>query len=412
MSTTLTTKHYQDFTMRKLLWILLLLPLMASACKKDQNGTDVPDKPIVQPEIPLSDSVFFYEQRLFAPGDYGSKNYRIPAICTLNDGTLLVVNDRRKNNEGDLPQDIDIVYRRSTDNGRTWSEPEYLIQGRGYKKGYGDPALVVCENGDVLCAFCGWNGFWQSTEADPEKIFISRSIDGGITWQEPVDITSIVWGSLALNPECRTYKGAFIASGNGLRLQRGEHKGRILFVAALCRGNENVPDNYVVYSDDNGNTWQMSECAYRAGDEAKVIELSDGKVLMSIRQNGARGYNISEDAGVHWGQQGKWNEMTTNACNGDMLRLCAVDQGGERNILLHSIPNSMEREKVSVFISYDEGRTWQDPVLLCPGLSVYSSLTLQHDGTIGVYVEKNTNKGCELWYQNFTYAWLLEQLKK
>lgn len=395
-----------------LIWgLLALMPMMA--CTKPEEpvvpgGTDT----VVATQIPLNDSVFFYEQRLFAPGEYGSRNYRIPAICTLDDGTLLVVNDRRKYNEGDLPQDIDIVCRRSTDNGRTWSEPEYVIQGRGYKKGYGDPALVVCENGDVLCAFCGWNGFWQSTEADPEKIFISRSADGGITWQEPVDITALVWGSQALNPECRTYKGAFIASGNGLRLLRGEHKGRILFVAALCRGNENVPDNYVVYSDDNGHSWQVSECAYRAGDEAKVMELADGKVLMSIRQNGARGYNVSDDAGVHWGEQGRWTEMTTNACNGDMLRLSAVDQGGERNILLHSIPNSMEREKVSVYVSYDEGRSWQDPVLLCPGLSVYSSLTLQHDGTIGCYVEKNTSQGCELWYQNFTYAWLLTQMKK
>lgn len=395
-----------------LIWgFLALMPMMA--CTKPEEpvvpgGTDT----VVVTQIPLNDSVFFYEQRLFAPGEYGSRNYRIPAICTLDDGTLLVVNDRRKYNEGDLPQDIDIVCRRSSDNGRTWSEPEYVIQGRGYKKGYGDPALVVCENGDVLCAFCGWNGFWQSTEADPEKIFISRSADGGQTWQEPVDITALVWGSQALNPECRTYKGAFIASGNGLRLLRGEHKGRILFVAALCRGNENVPDNYVVYSDDNGQSWQVSECAYRAGDEAKVMELSDGRVLMSIRQSGARGYNVSDDAGVHWGQQGRWNEMTTNACNGDMLRLSAVDQGGERNILLHSIPNSMEREKVSVYVSYDEGRSWQDPVLLCPGLSVYSSLTLQHDGTIGCYVEKNTAQGCELWYQNFTYAWLLTQMKK
>lgn len=395
-----------------LIWGLLALMPMMACTKPEEPVVPGGEDTVVATQIRLNDSVFFYEQRLFAPGEYGSRNYRIPAICTLDDGTLLVVNDRRKYNEGDLPQDIDIVCRRSSDNGRTWSEPEYVIQGRGYKKGYGDPALVVCENGDVLCAFCGWNGFWQSTEADPEKIFICRSTDGGQTWQEPVDITALVWGSQALNPECRTYKGAFIASGNGLRLLRGEHKGRILFVAALCRGNENVPDNYVVYSDDNGQSWQVSECAYRAGDEAKVMELADGKVLMSIRQNGARGYNVSDDAGVHWGEQGRWSEMTTNACNGDMLRLSAVDQGGERNILLHSIPNSMEREKVSVFVSFDEGHTWQNPVLLCPGLSVYSSLTLQHDGTIGCYVEKNTAQGCELWYQNFTYAWLLTQMKK
>lgn len=397
--------------MKHILWLLLLMPIMASACNKEVVPEE-PEDTLPTPEIPLNDSIFFYEQRLYAPGDYGSKNYRIPAICTLPDGTLLAVNDRRKYNEGDLPQDIDIVCRRSTDNGRTWSEPQFIIQGQGYKKGYGDPALVVCPNGDVLCAFCGLNGFWQSTEADPECIYISRSKDGGISWETPVDITRTVWGSQAANTQCRKYKGAFIASGNGLVLRRGEHKGRILFVAALCRKSENVPDNYVVYSDDNGHTWQVSDCAYLAGDEAKVMELTDGRILMSIRQNGARGYNYSSDGGQTWGTQGTWPEMTTNACNGDMLRLSATDDGNQPNILLHSIPNSMNREKVSVFISYDEGRTWQDPVLLCPGLSVYSSLTLQRDGTIGCYVEKNTDRGCELWYQNFTYKWLLSQLQK
>lgn len=387
---------------------LLMVPVVA--CTKPEEPV-VPDQDtVVKPEIELSDSVFFYEQRLYAPGEYGSRNYRIPAICTLPDGTLLAVNDKRKYNEGDLPEDIDIVCRRSSDNGRTWSEPQTIIAGTGYKHGYGDPALVVCPNGDVLCLFCGLNGFWQSTEADPQGIFVCRSTDGGVSWSQAEDIHTLVWGSHAVNSVCRNYKGGFIASGNGLVLKRGEHKGRILFVAALCRKNENVPDNFVVYSDDNGYTWQVSNCAFYAGDEAKVVELVDGRVLMSVRQSGPRGYTISEDAGVNWGASYTWPEMTTNACNGELLRLSAVDEGGERNILLHSIPNSMNRENVSIFISYDEGKTWQTPVTLCEGPSVYSSLTLQKDGTIGAYIEKNPNGACELWYQNFTYAWLLEQI--
>lgn len=387
---------------------LTVMPMVG--CTKPEEPVVPTEDTVVKPEIELCDSVFFYEQQLFAPGDYGSMNWRIPAICTLPDGTLLAVNDKRKYNEGDLPQDIDIVCRRSTDNGRTWSEPTDIVMGTGYKHGYGDPGLVVCENGDVLCSFAGGNGFWQSTEADPIRTFICRSTDGGKTWGEPLDITSVIWGSQAYNPVCKNYKGSFNASGNGLRLKRGPHAGRVMFVAALCRKNANIPDNFVVYSDDNGYTWKVSDLAFARGDEAKVIELVDGRVLMSIRQSGARGYNISDDGGETWGAQNVWPEMTTNACNGDLLRLSATDEGGKRNILLHSITNSMEREKVSVFVSYDEGQTWQDPVLLFEGPSVYSSLTLQRDGTIGAYIEKNPNGGCELWYQNFTYAWLLDQL--
>lgn len=404
-------KSYRHIVFQFFFAVMFLMPMMACTKPEEQPAEPINDT-IVKPDIPLCDSVFFYEQCLYRPGDYGSQNYRIPAICTLPDGTLLAVNDKRKFNEGDLPQDIDIVCRRSTDNGRTWSEPSNIIVGTGYKHGYGDPALVVCPNGDVLCLFCGLNGFWQSTEADPQGIFVSRSTDGGVSWSQPEDIHTLVWGSQALNSACRNYKGGFIASGNGLVLKRGEHKGRIILVAALCRKNANIADNFAVYSDDNGYTWQVSDCAFYAGDEAKVVELVDGRVLMSVRQSGPRGYAISEDAGAHWGASYTWPEMTTNACNGELLRLSAVDEGGERNILLHSITNSMNRENVSVFISYDEGRTWQDPVTLCAGPSVYSSLTLQRDGTIGAYIEKNPNGACEMWYQNFTYAWLLEQLNK
>jgi sialidase-1 len=184
-----------------------------------------------------------------------------------------------------------------------------------------------------------------------------------------------------------------------------------MFAAAMCRKANNTLDNFVVYSDDNGHTWQVSEKAFEGGDEAKLMELVDGRVLMSVRQNGARGYTVSTDGGITWSPQGTWPEMTTNACNGDLLRLSATDEGARQNILLHSIPNSLQRENVSIFLSYDEGRSWQTPVSLCPGPSVYSSLTLLQDGTIGCFLEKNTPDGCELWYQNFTYAWLLQQIK-
>lgn len=378
--------------------------LMALACTPEP----------IQPEPPTSmaDSVFFYEQRLFSPGDYGSTNYRIPAIMALPDGSLLAVNDKRKYNETDLPEDIDVVARRSTDNGRTWTEPITIAQGTGRKHGYGDPALVTTASGDIICAFAGGNGFWASTVSDPIRTFVCRSNDGGATWSTLTDITFTIWGPNSDNVATRNYLGGFFASGNGLRLQRGPHAGRIMFVTALHRPGGYVADNFVVYSDDEGYTWHVSDKAYIGGDEAKVIELTDGSILMSVRQNGARGYNISTDGGVTWGTQGRWPEMTTNACNGELLRYSAVDQGGSRNILLHSIPNSMNRENVSIFVSYDEGKTWQDPVSLYTGPSVYSSLTLLSDGTIGCYLEKNPNGACELWYQNFSFAWLLSQLEK
>lgn len=365
--------------MKKIIFIAAAITLLV-ACKKPA------DNPV--PEEPFIDSVCLY-----APGDYGSANWRIPAIICLDDGTLLAVNDKRKYNETDLPEDIDIVCRRSSDNGRTWSEPQTLIEGQGRGKGYGDPALVQCQNGDVLCLFAGHNGYFQSTDADPICVYMMRSTDRGQTWGDTVNLTTVLWSAST------AYRGAFVASGNGLRLKRGPHAGRLLFAAAMVRRSEWVSDNFVIYSDDDGLTWHRSQMAFRGGDEAKLMELTDGSVLISVRRSGARGHNRSTDGGETWGSQGLWNEMTVNACNGDMLRL-------DDTTLLHSVPNSMQREDVSIFTSNDEGQNWHSPVLICSGPSVYSSMTLLKDGSIGFYAEKNPSGACELWYYRFNRAWL------
>ena len=377
--------------MKYLILALLMLPAVCG-CHKPE---------IEEPGVPEEDSIVYYEQCLYRPGDYGSTNWRIPAICCLNDGTLLAVCDKRKYNESDLPEDIDIVMRRSTDNGRTWSEPLTIAEGTGRKQGFGDAALVECENGDVVCVFVGGNGLFASSQADPIRSYVCRSSDKGLSWSEPEDITFQLWGDQATRPMCRNYRASFFGSGNGLRLTRGEHAGRIMFAAAMVRKNSNVADNFVVYSDDNGMTWKVSQRAYEGGDEAKLMELVDGRVLISVRQMGARGYNYSSNGGLAWGTQGRWECMKSNACNGDMLRLAATDRGDSCNILLHSIPNSMERRDVSIFVSYDEGLTWQDPVLLFDGPSVYSSMTLLKNGSVGVLLEENPNGACELWYQNW-----------
>ncbi|MCR5445219.1 MAG: glycoside hydrolase [Bacteroidales bacterium] len=367
--------------MKRIAYLLVsLAALTAAACNR-------PEPPAASDE-PLCDSLCLYR-----PGDYGSANWRIPALLCLDDGTLLAVNDKRKYNESDLPEDIDIVLRRSADMGRTWSEPQTLIEGHGRGHGYGDPALVQCQNGDVLCLFAGHNGYFQSTAADPICVFLMRSTDRGLTWSDTVNLTSVLWNASS------GYHGAFVASGNGLLLKQGPHAGRILFAAAVLRNGQNVSDNYVIYSDDNGHTWHRSQRAFSAGDEAKLMELTSGEVLISVRRSGARGWNTSADGGHTWGTQGTWPEMTVNACNGDMLRL-------DDTTLIHSIPNSTQREDVSLYISTDEGRSWHSPRLLTPGPSVYSSLTLLPDGTIGCYVERNPQGVCELWFYRFNRMWL------
>lgn len=354
------------------------------------------------------DSVWFREQKVVGAGDEGCY-WRIPALLSLRDGTLLMACDRRKNNEADLPEDIDAVLIRSSDGGQTWGKTMTIAEGKGKGRGYGDVALVECANDDVVCTFAGGNGFWLSTEKEPISTYICISKDGGNTWSSPQDVTNVIWGSKSENPDGHQYKGSFNASGNGLRLKSGKYEGRIMFVAALCRKSEWAADNYVLYSDDNGTSWKISQQAYRGGDEAKVVELPDGRILMSVRQTGERGYAVSSDGGETWEHQGRWTDMRTNACNGDLM-IVELDKG--EKVLLQALPNSMERENVSLFVSRDNGITWPEVVKIVDGPSVYSSMTQLTDGTIGMMVEKVVDGHFELWYLNFTKAWLTEKLRK
>ena len=339
--------------------------------------------------------------KVLGAGDYGSMGYRIPALITLADGDLLIATDKRKFCDNDLPEDIDVIAQRSSDGGRTWSEPVTVIEGQGYAKGYGDAVLVQAANGDIFCGFSGGPGLWASTLSNPQRNYIARSTDGGLTWSEPFDCTFDFWGPSAARPECRNSHSAFFGSGRGLCLSKGPHKGRIMFVSAVHSQSKGRFDNYIYYSDDNGASWKVSECAFEGGDEAKVVELPDGKVLISVRRTGERGWNISSDGGVTWGRQGLWSDICVNACDGDIITV------GD-SLLLQSVPNSMSRKNVSVFVSRDWGESWPVVKSLCHYNSVYSTLTVLPDGTLGAYIEENPNTEFDMYFLNFSVDWLLK----
>jgi len=345
---------------------------------------------------------------LLQPGDYNSTNYRIPAVITAKDGSIVAVTDKRKYNEGDLPEDIDIVCNRSTDGGHTWSEPYTIALGTGVNHGFGDCALAWSNDDNGLIAgFVGGPGLWYSTPSNPIRTYIVKSYDNGQTWTEPEDITNFIFGDNCIIPEQRSWRASFFGSGNGLRTSTG----RIMFVAAIRETTQQVLYNHAVYSDDNGQTWHVSGRASTSGDEAKVTELVDGRILMSIRHAGNRWYNISEDGGETWQPTtSTWYDITAPACNGDMIRFTSENQGHDRNRLLHSVPYGNSRTDVTVYVSYDEGETWPVKKCIVPYSSAYSSLCILPDGTIGLYVEEAYAgaSGYSTMFYNFSLEWLTD----
>ncbi len=70
---------------------------------------------------------------LFQVGDHGYNLYHIPGIAVTAKGTVLAWCEARKNAGRDW-DDIDILLRRSTDDGKTWSEAKKIVQVDGPKK--------------------------------------------------------------------------------------------------------------------------------------------------------------------------------------------------------------------------------------------------------------------------------------
>lgn len=357
------------------------------------------------PRIEGSRTILLGSKLLFSSGDGGSEHYRIPAIVTAKDGTLITATDKRWTSYHDLPNHIDVVIRRSTDQGITWSDA-LTIAGTGINTGFGDPALVYNrKNSEVICLMAANKGFFYSTPENPIRIYQSRSADNGITWTVPVDITSQIYGAGCSNPLTQTWQGAFVTSGSAAQM----HNGRLLAALSVREATGRSISNYVMYSDDNAKTWKVSP--YRAatnGSEAKMVELENGKVLMSIRNSGTRMFNLSKDRGISWGIPYAQTSITDPSCNGDMIRYTSLVAGYKKNRMLHSIPFSNTRKNISVLMSYDEGQTWPVRKTIYPGISAYSSLSILNDGTIGMYYEVGEYEIYQMYFARFSLEWLTD----
>lgn len=333
----------------------------------------------------------------FQPYDLGSHYWRIPAMVVLHhqkgenaskNGRVVTMADNRFDHNGDLPSHIDVYERHSDDNGATWSthkmvvgtDADHALVGGGH--GFGDVSLVECASGKIVAIMVGGPGYFQSTPSNPIVPTIITSTDGGDTWSTPRTLTDELYKT--------TYKegavqGSFAGSGRGLMLQRQKNEqlnGRIMFAMSHRFGKNNVQE-YIIYSDDEGNTWKFStQSAYSGGDESKLVELADGTVMISVRQGGQRGYNKSTDGGVTWGTQAKWADISGCACNGDILYV-------NKHVMLHSYPNNSSRKNLTIKASFDDGKSWSNPYVVCaPGAS-YSTMDVTKDGDIAIFYEDN-----------------------
>ena len=335
-------------------------------------------------------------------GGYG---YRIPALVTAKNGDLLAFCERRFGISDHAKNDI--IVRRSSNGGKSWSPIEIIHDAGG--DSLNDPSAIVLDNGGIVLMYQrfpeGYHTISRHHMTMAERGYggpkntqtlMRRSSDHGKTWSEPIDVTRSVRRPEAVN----------IASpGRGIQLASGAHRGRLLFPVYENHSttSERLWNTSVLISDDEGVTWRMSEMVPPDdlggyGNENQIVELKDGAVLMSSRNqagNKQRRLTVSRDGGESWEPYRLAADLATPQCMASVIR--------KGDLLVHSLPNSGSRKNGAILVSKDEGQTWERVHTITPSGFAYSSLTQLPDGSIACLYEADG-------YQTIRFALIPEEV--
>src|SRR5580698_1680757 len=248
--------------------------------------------------LAASPSEQFESTNLWNAGVAGYQTYRIPGIVVSKRGVVIAYTSARRTLELGDWSNIDIVLRRSVDAGRTW-EPSRRIAGDSHGTTDNPVALVDRQTGVLHFLF----------QKNYARCYYMQSKDDGRTFTEAVDITDVFE---KFRPE---YDWHVIAPGVGHAIQL--KSGRLLVPVWLAIGAKEGPIARAhrpsavatIYSDDHGKTWKRGDIIVNNSpeipnpSESMAVQLADGRVMMSIRNESARNrrvYSISNDGATHW----------------------------------------------------------------------------------------------------------------
>ncbi len=374
---------------------LWLLALLCGACTCLVPAASRATAPEVAP--------FFETMDLFKAGEGGYALYHIPGVVVTARGTVLAWCEARK--KGGDWDDIQILLRRSTDDGKTWGVPASIADVPGPKVKnafalrlknvktsdvtYNNPVLIADRDGTVHMLFC----------LEYMRCFSQRSTDDGVSWSTPVEITRTFetfrpaydWKVLATGPN------------HGIELSTGRLVVPV-WLSTGTGGNAHRPSvTATVYSDDHGATWKAGEIAVPCTDEwinpneTVAIERADGRVMLNVRNESKahrRLVTTSRDGATGWSTPTFDDALLEPICMAGLMRYSFAKEGGKDRILFSNPHNlaradgkedpgkNRDRKNVSVKLSYDEGRTWAVNKAIEQLWSAYSDLAVTNQGTI------------------------------
>ena len=363
--------------------------------------------------------------------------FRIPSLVVTQKGTLLAIAEGRQSYHDHSQNNI--VLKRSIDMGKTWGD--IIIVAKDGANCLNNPCAVVLPDTGRIILFYQYYPENYHSRAIGDKIkaaepgvsgdnvarsFMTYSDDDGLTWSSSRDLTTQVK---------RDYAVA-VASGPGIGivLQKEPYKGRIVFPffdggkwAEADPGIEYSGTRplyvYTAYSDDEGESWVAGNSAtYKHdrpggngfGDECQVVELSNGTLMLNSRSSNGNKFRkraFSNDGGHTWSTLYDEPELPEPQCMGSIIRYSGI-KDGEKSRILFSCPASQDgrpgtrvsRTLGTIYISYDDGRTWPVSKIIYKDMYAYSCLAVLQDGSIGVLFEKD---GFEtITFARFTLDWL------
>lgn len=332
----------------------------------------------------------------FAGGKEGYHTYRIPALAVTKRGTVLAICEGRKNSWGDSG-DIDLVMKRSTDHGKTWSEQQLLWDDAGNT--CGNPCVVADQKTGSIFLLSTWNRgddhegeIIAQTSKDTRRVFVLRSDDDGLTWSKPQEITAAVkkpdWTWYATGP------------GGGIQMEQGKNQGRLIIPCDHIEAGTKHYYSHIIFSDDHGTTWQLGgRTPEHQVNECEVVELTDGDLMLNMRNyrrdNRSRQTAISRDGGRTWAEQTHDAKLIEPICQAAILRhrWPSSDQFG---VIIFSNPASTQaRVNMTLRASFDDGKTWAKSLPLYEGPSAYSDLATLGNGNIACLFEAGLENSAE-----------------
>ena len=336
-------------------------------------------------------------------GDDNCHTFRIPGIAVTNSGTLLAVYDMRYRSRRDLQGHMDIGLSRSSDGGETWEKPRPIMDmGRHGglpedQNGCSDPNILVDRTtGEIIVSAVWTHGKpgthqWRGRGSEPgielsrsSQFLMVRSADDGRTWSKPEN-----WTAKLKNPAWHLFAPG---PGNGITMKDGT-----LVMPTGGRDEKGLPFSNLMWSRDHGKTWKLSSLARSNTNESAVAELSDGSLMLNMRDNrnrkdksetNGRAVSVTSDLGKTWKvHSSDHGSLPEPVC---MASLISHKLKDGRTVLFFSNPHhKSRRQNMTLQLSLDDGKTWSKKILLDKKGGAYSSLVMVNDQTVGILYESS-----------------------